>query len=140
CVVHHHVDQVEYLQRGHQAHDEDHEQGGRNHGQGDIKELPGLGGAVQVGGLVEGGRVILQTGQQQHGVVADVTPDLDHRAGDQDDVGVGEPADVEAQQGVDDAVLGVEDPLPDHGHGGGGHHHGQEEDGPEGGPAADLAV
>ena len=74
------------------------------------------------------------------GVVADVAPDLDHRAGDQDDLAVGQPADVGAQQLVDDAVLGVEDPLPDHGHGGGGHHHGQEEDGAEGGAPLDLAV
>src|SRR5699024_1659891 len=138
--VHHHVDQVKDFQRAHQTHDEDHEEGGGDHRQGDAEELAHLGRAVQVGGLVQADRDVLQSGQQQDGVVADVAPDLDHRAGDQDDLAVGQPADVGAQQLVDDAVLGVEDPLPDHGHGGGGHHHGQEEDGAEGGAPLDLAV
>ena len=139
-VVDHHVDQVKDFQRAHQAHDQDDEEGGGDHRQGDAEELPHLGRAVQVGGLVQADRDVLQAGQKQDGVVADVAPDLNHRAGDQDDLAVGQPADVGAQQLVDDAVLGVEDPFPDHGDGGGSHDHGQEEDGAVGGAALDLAV
>ena len=105
-----------------------------------MEELLYLGGAVQVGGLVEGAGDILDAGEQQHRVIADSAPDGHDGAGDEHDLGVGEPTDVFAQQRVEDAVLGVEDPLPHHSHGGGGHHHGQEVDGTEGGLALDLGV
>src|SRR5699024_7866809 len=135
-----HVDQVEDLQGGHQTHDHDDEQRGRNHRQRDGEELLDLGSTVQVGSLIQRSRNILQAGQQQHGIVTDVGPDLDDSAGEKYEAGVGQPTDIGPQHRIDNTILGVKNPLPHHGNGGGGHDHGQEEDGAEGGAAADLAV
>ena len=51
--------------------------------------------------------------------------------GDDGGLGVGDPLDFLPENLVEDAVLAVEDPAPDHGHGGGGADQGQEEDGAE---------
>ena len=74
-LLYHHVDQVVDLHSGHQTHNHDHEQGGRDHGQGDGEELLHLARAVDAVGLVEGFRDVLQSGQQEDGIVADVAPD-----------------------------------------------------------------
>ncbi len=138
--LHHHKDQVVDLHRGHKAHNKHHEKGGGDHGQGDLEELLHLGGAVNLRRLVVAFGDVLKTGEEQHRVVADVRPDGYHGAGDHHPLGIGKPADIGAEDLVEDAVLAVEDPAPHHGDGGGGADHGQEEDGAEEAPALDFGV
>ena len=139
-LLHHHVDQIVDLQGSHQPHNEHHKQGGRHHGQRNAEELADLGCTVQLGGFVQGLGNVLDAGQQQHGIVADGAPDGNDGTGDQNDLGVGQPADVRAKDLIQNAILRIEDPLPDHCNRSRSHHHGQEEDGAEGGLALDLCV
>jgi len=128
---HHHVDQVIDLDRGHQAHNHNNKQRGGHHGQRDGKELPHRSGAVDAVGLIESFRDILETGQQEDGVVTDVAPDGHNSAGDHNKPGVGDPADMTAENLVENAVFAVEDEAPHHSNGGGSAHQRQEEDGAE---------
>ena len=89
-LVDHHVDEVIHLQGGHHTHDEGDEQGGGDHGQGDGEELLEAAGAVDAGGLIVALGDILQSGQQQHGVVADGAPDGHDGAGHNGGLGVGQ--------------------------------------------------
>ena len=104
---------------------------GAHHGQRDLEELLNLGGAVQTGGLVVAFGIVLDAGQQQNRVVSDGAPDGNHRAGREHQGGIGQPVDLGSDHLIDDSVLGVENPFPNHGDGRRGHHHGQKVDGPE---------
>ena len=138
------VDRIELLERAHGTHQDHEEQRRRDHRDRDMEEGLDPAGAVDLRRFIVALGDALKAGQDQHQVIADRGPDPDDGTGDQCRVRIRQPAgplDPERAEGdVQDAVLGVIDPAPDHGHRGGCHDHGQEIDAAVDVPAADLAV
>ena len=140
----HDPDLIEDLEGADQRDDQGKEGGRRKHGQGDVaKTLPGIG-AIHRGGFIILVRNILQPAQEDGHQVAGVLPN----AGDNDrqhgPIWVEQPGGAldaeQAEQKVDQAILGIENPGPQQGHRHPGRNDRHEEGRPKDGLAGQAAV
>ena len=88
-----HVDGAEDLENGHGTGDEQIENGGGDHGQGDAPELPEAACAVQLGSLVQAHRHVLHGGGKQNQLIADGSPYRQQNDGHLGEPGVHGPLD-----------------------------------------------